>query len=667
MSANTMANYRPEIDGLRSIAVLPVVLYHFGLKGFDGGFVGVDIFFVISGFLIGGILWSELDRTGRIRLGRFFMRRIRRLAPAYMIVAFVTLIGAWFVLLPFDFREFGQELIAATVYLANVHFFTDAGYFDQASDRKLLLHTWSLAVEEQFYLILPLLMLLLAGAKRVLPQVLVGLGLLSLIACLWMMAWSQPAAFYLFPFRAWELLAGVCLAIFGQRNGFTWQVHASVSWIGLALIVLAVFGFSAGDHFPGVYALVPVMGAVLIIANGQDQNFINHTLCRAPFLFFGLISYSLYLWHWPLVTLLKYYRGDAGLTPLLTITLLIVAISLSWMSLRFIETPVRKGGLSGWKLLTSYGISAIAVLGIAGSFAFSDGWPNRFVPEAHPYIAATRDFNQDWSRCHTPDAGPWQDIKICPIGPDGPPQVLVWGDSHARAFKEGLDLLADETNTAGLLIWRGGCPPLVDVLKTERVSSLAEEAACATSSEKILQGLKNAGSIETVLLIGRWAYYETGTGVGRDAHNWVTLTSKTSQTTDSLFAEALMATVSDLSTLTERVFILRQVPEITNYAAGTAARAIAYGQSSVPEIQIGLGRSLRRDLEARVAGADAAIDASASQVGASVINLWDDLCDAKVCSVYLDDVPVYFDNNHVTNTGARALRHRFGAVFEGAQ
>lgn len=128
-----------------------------------------------------------------------------------------------------------------------------------------------------------------------------------------------------------------------------------------------------------------------------------------------------------------------------------------------------------------------------------------------------------------------------------------------------------------------------------------------------------------------------------------------------------MATVSDLSTLTERVFILRQVPEITNYAAGTAARAIAYGQSSVPEIQIGLGRSLRRDLEARVAGADAAIDASASQVGASVINLWDDLCDAKVCSVYLDDVPVYFDNNHVTNTGARALRHRFGAVFEGAQ
>ena len=198
--------YRPDIDGLRAIAVLSVVLYHFGLPGVGGGFVGVDVFFVISGFLIGGLLWDELGATGRIRLGAFFLRRIRRLAPAYLAMAAVTLACAWFVLLPLDFREFGQQLVAATVYLANVHLFRDAGYFDSASDQKLLLHTWSLAVEEQFYIVLPPLMLLLARLRAALPWLLAVLGLVSLGACLAMMDVSPPAAFYLFPFRAWELL-----------------------------------------------------------------------------------------------------------------------------------------------------------------------------------------------------------------------------------------------------------------------------------------------------------------------------------------------------------------------------------------------------------------------------------------------------------------------------
>lgn len=253
MTQSLSRSNRPEIDGLRAIAVLPVVLYHFDLPGFNGGFVGVVIFFVISGFLIGGLLWAELEKTVRIALGSFFMRRVRRLAPAYLAVGLASFVGAWFILLPFDFREFGQELIAATVYLANVHFFMGSGYFDSGAEQKLLLHTWSLAVEEQFYVVMPVLMLVLARIKRLLLVILIGIGIVSLISSIWVMSISQPAAFYLLPFRAWELLAGVCLAIWGQRSGFGWQVHAGLSWAGMALIAVAVFGFSAGEHFPGLY------------------------------------------------------------------------------------------------------------------------------------------------------------------------------------------------------------------------------------------------------------------------------------------------------------------------------------------------------------------------------------------------------------------------------
>lgn len=213
--------YRPEIDGLRAIAVLAVVLYHAGGFGLSGGFVGVDVFFVISGFLIGGILWSELLATGRIRLGAFYLRRIRRLAPAFFAVAGASALAAWFLLLPFEFRSFGKELIAATVWLSNVLFYSEAGYFDIGSDSRVLLHTWSLSVEEQFYLCLPL-GLIIAMRLRLGPRVIAGLlaalWLLSLAASLWIAPRDPVAAFFLFPYRAWEMLTGVLLAIWLSRS-----------------------------------------------------------------------------------------------------------------------------------------------------------------------------------------------------------------------------------------------------------------------------------------------------------------------------------------------------------------------------------------------------------------------------------------------------------------
>ncbi len=657
--------YRRDIDGLRAIAILPVVLYHYGLSGFSGGFVGVDVFFVISGFLIGGLLWAELNETGRIRLLPFFGRRIRRLAPAYLAMAVATSIAAWFILMPFDFREFGQELVAATVYLANVHFFREAGYFDTASDQKLLLHTWSLSVEEQFYLFVPVFMLLLARLRRILPILLVGLGVLSFVACLALMQLSPTAAFYLFPFRAWEMMAGVVLAIWGQQRQTNWDIHPALSWVGLGLIAVAVFTFQAGDHFPGLWALAPVVGTVLILLNGRQDNPINQLLSSAPFLFFGLISYSLYLWHWPMVTLLKYYLGVTQLDLGMIAVLLGVSIGVAWLSYKLVETPIRKGALPQWRLPVGYALASAGVIGAALSFAFSDGRPERFAPEARPFIAAARDFHRNFTRCSTPSDGPWAGIEICAIGPDGPPEVLVWGDSHARAFKGGVDQAASDAGVPGLLIWRGGCPPLLGVMKDERVSTLAEEQACAQSGDLVQTGLAQTPSIHSVLLIGRWAYYAEGVGVGIDDHNWVTLSSTDGTPAPdqkTLFSTALSQTVQTLDTATDRVFVLRQMPEMALFRARNAARDVAYGHQSADTLLATQGRIDRNQVQTtRSAAADAAVRAAVTPE--HMIDLWDQICTETECSMQSGNDLLYYDNNHVSDTGARLLRDGFASVF----
>jgi peptidoglycan/LPS O-acetylase OafA/YrhL len=300
--------YRPEIDGLRMIAVVAVVLYHFGLPGLGGGFAGVDVFFVISGYLIGGILWREAEATGRISLARFYIRRVKRLAPAFFAMVLAVSLVAWLVLLPFELRGYGKSLIAATVFLSNVLFYRDAGYFDTGAETKVLLHTWSLSVEEQFYIFLPLVCLLLLRWKRVFLGALWLCFAASLASSVWLTPTHQTATFYLFPFRAWELLAGVLLAIHSHGRA-PLKAGAWVSWLGLALVVGSLVMIDAARGFPGWQVLFPVLGTVLLLANGQAGNAVNAALSLRLPVFVGKISYSLYLWHWPVFVLSLYWRG----------------------------------------------------------------------------------------------------------------------------------------------------------------------------------------------------------------------------------------------------------------------------------------------------------------------------------------------------------------------
>ncbi|WP_425097891.1 acyltransferase family protein [Tropicibacter sp. S64] len=661
--------YRGDIDGLRAVAVLSVVLYHFGFP-LQGGFVGVDVFFVISGFLIGGILWREYDQTGRIWLKNFYIRRFRRLAPAFFTMALVTTLVGWALLLPFEFREYGKSLIAATVYLSNVFFFRGAGYFDAASEDKPLLHTWSLAVEEQFYILLPLLIIFLARWRWGLLGVLVAVWAASLAGSILLTPHFQTATFYLFPFRAWELLSGVLLAIWGYETGRTWRGWAVLSWLGMTLILASIVLIPSGPLFPGLLSVPPVLGTVLVIANGLNRNPVNRMLCHRHAVFVGAISYSLYLWHWPVFTLSTYLRdGYANL--LESLVWMAVSFGLAWLSWRFVETPVRRArSLPGGFVFGGTALASALLLGLGGWLYTQNGLPARFGPEARTHIAASGDFLQDWSRCYTADTLPLDGLEVCPIGPDGPPRILVWGDSHVRAFKEGLDLAAHEAEVPGMILWRAGCPPIFGVRKVENSATAAQDVACTQANKQIEQALGRLDTVETVLLIGRWSYYATGTGVGLDEANRIALHPTdvpehigTGQA--RLLASGAKHTVQKLSAWFPTVYVLRQPPEIPFYDSRRAAREAAHGTWPLAPAPQTTPTVNRATLAVRSALADAPWLPLAEEGRIRFLDPWPFFCDADSCSAVHDGTGQYFDNNHITNSAALRVRDVFAPVFSG--
>ncbi|MBU2959505.1 acyltransferase [Citreicella sp. C3M06] len=659
--------YRSDIDGLRAIAVIAVVLYHFGVPGFSGGFTGVDIFFVISGFLIGGILWREHDATGTISLRQFYLRRFKRLAPAYFTMAALTTVFAAALLLPFEFREFGKQLISATLYLSNVMFFRQAGYFDSASDEKPLLHTWSLAVEEQFYIFLPLLILLLSRRRGAILAALIGAWALSLAGSVLLTPKMQTATFYLFPFRAWELLSGVLLAIWGCESGRRWRGHMALSWLGLGLVLASVLLIPAGPWFPGFLAIVPVLGTVLLLANGTGRNPVNRMLSTREMVFAGQISYSLYLWHWPVLTLSLYLRG-AYSGPLETLLWMGLSVGLAYLSWRYIETPARRAKPPpGW-VFAATAVASAATLALGGWLYVKDGMPTRFGQAAQQHIAASADFLQDWSRCTTPASGPLAGLEVCPIGPDGPPQVLVWGDSHLRAFREGLDLAAHEADMPGIILWRAGCPPLFDLRKVESAATLAQDTGCSNGNLQIRQALPALPSLRKALLIGRWTYYANGTGIGLDQHNTIAIyplegPALIDAPQSDIIDHAATATINTLLDRFDEILVLRQPPEIAQYDSRIAAREAAHAGWPLAPPPITSPDMPRAALARRIAPAEAPWRRLAALGVITLIDPWPQLCDDTSCHALIDGKGYYFDNNHVTNTAAIALRNLFAPVF----
>ncbi|WP_232492571.1 acyltransferase family protein [Novosphingobium kaempferiae] len=674
MSSAQHGSYRTEIDGLRAIAVLAVVLYHFAVPGLKAGFVGVDVFFVISGFLIGGMLWSEMTERGRIDLGSFYLRRIRRLAPAFFAMGMASMLIGWFVLLPYEFRNLGKELIASSLWMSNILFYREAGYFDFGAENRVLLHTWSLSVEEQFYIFLPLLLnalLLVRARPQLVLGVLVAVWTASLIGCIAFTAGYPVLTFYLFPFRAWEMLSGVLLAIWLQKSAPGPQLQALLAWTGIALLA-ASFMLIENTGFPGYQALLPVAGSAAVIAGaararGNPGTFLSHP----TMVFVGLISYSLYLWHWPLLILSRYWRGEYA-SPAETaawLALVFVVATLSW---RFVEQPFRRARwVTPPRLVGGAAFAACAVLSMGALSYVTNGMPDRFSRETQVYITASGGFLQDMSRCTRAGSGPLAGVETCAIGPEGKPEFLIWGDSHLRAQMDGLAMAAREAGRPGLIIWHAGCPPLFGLAKQESAATPDQDRACMDDNRRIRAAIRQFPDIHRLLLVGRWAYYADGKGVGRDAHNVIRLAPEDGSglprnvAQADLFGAALKLTVAELNGDGYEVYLMRQVPELPQYDSIRVARDMAYGRLTADQART-LASVQMPALRERTRLAEAPIDQLVADRQVRLIDPWPRLC-ADKCSGMQNGTSLYFDNNHMTYAGAVSLRDLFIPFLSGSK
>jgi hypothetical protein len=511
-------------------------------------------------------------------------------------------------------------------------------------------------VEEQFYIFLPLVLLLLARWPRVFIGCLWLCFALSLTASIWLTPSHQTATFYLFPFRAWELLAGVLLAVWSHGRA-PLKAGAWLSWLGLTLVVMSLVFIDASRGFPGWQVIFPVLGTVLLLANGQAGNGVNAVLSTRIPVFFGKISYSLYLWHWPVFVLSFYGRGGyAGWwEAALWIGLSVVLATLSW---RYVETPFRRMEPRGWAVLGALAVPSAAALGFGALAYVKDGLPTRFDLKTQAHIQASGDFLQDFSRCYVPREGAFAGVELCPIGPDGAPEVLIWGDSHVRAFKEGLEQAAWQADTPALIIWHAGCAPLFGVSKTESYATPAQDAACTAEKAIIARDMSSLAAVRDVLLVGRWSYYASGRGVGLDAENTIALAGYGASGNAAVVRAGLAASVPILTAEFGRVHLLEQMPEMPRYDSREAARLLAHGRTSEAEVAARASVA-RAEAEARYALAREAISA------APVIKIWDAVCTGETCSALQGAASWYFDNNHITNTAAKAMAARFAPLFEG--
>ncbi|MBK5169389.1 acyltransferase [Burkholderia sp. R-70211] len=491
--------YRPDIDGLRAVAVLAVVAFHAFPSLLPGGFVGVDIFFVISGFLITNILLSEMQ-AGRFSIARFYVRRIRRIFPALALVLIFTYALGWFSLFKGEYRQLGKHIAAGAGFVANLAFWNEAGYFDNTADTKPLLHLWSLGVEEQFYIIWPLLLLLACRLRANLIGWMVAGLFVSFCGNVLLVAHHPAAAFFSPLSRFWELLVGALLAQWNRTQFPSDGATANrMSLVGAALCVLAMFGLNKDVDFPGWWALLPSVGAALLIAGG-DIGFTNRRVLSNPLMVWvGKISYPLYLWHWPLLSFATILAGQTP-EPHVRVALVEISVLLAWLTYVVVEKPVRFGAHHPAKLVVP--CILLVAMGYVGGMTYArDGLGFR------KGYSLTADVNSATlgagHESVNPECGvPVADqhlFQFCAKDRREPPRAIVWGDSKADALYWGL-VRESESGQRWSLIARTSCAPMSDFV---RISSYAKDdpEQCAQANRVAMKTITGDRDADLVVLV----------------------------------------------------------------------------------------------------------------------------------------------------------------------
>jgi peptidoglycan/LPS O-acetylase OafA/YrhL len=657
---DALRGYRPEIDGLRAIAVTSVVAYHVGIPGVTGGFVGVDVFFVISGFLITGLLLKEIEQRGTIDLPGFFARRARRLLPAFFLVVAVTLLSGAFFLLPLQGEQNVLAVSAthALLYVSNFYFARGVSYFDPPVEASPFLHTWSLALEEQFYLVWPLLLLLMAFAARrwgwrFRSLVIVVLIVLSAAS----LAYSTVAAahttmavagFFLLQSRAWELGAGALLALAVPLiERVPRQAGELMSAAGVLAIASAVFLFDGSMPFPGATALLPVFGAVAVIAGGvvAPNALVVRGLASAPAVSIGLVSYGWYLWHWPLMAIAR--ATDLGQRDLLRDGLIaLVALALAYGSYRFFEEPIRHrrvwGAWSSRQVLKRAAVASLVLIATAHAvrgllYVIEKSPGHRFAR----LIQAEGDFGPHHRRCnHGSGYERMKPLENCThAAPPGRPTILLWGDSHAAHWTPTLEAAADEARIGVVQRTSNNCPPL---LSDDPAYDDVLQPPCKRFNRDVLKEIDKLKPIglSAVVLSARWSPQGGQPGITMN------VASRERRPKNPLpLEDAARGTIAELARRGLKVLVIAPGPEQRFRVPGCLARRDEAACSTSRAVQDAYRGVVLRQLQHAV-----------QQAGnARLFDPFDVLCTAQECPVVRDGKVIYRDAAHLAAWNARFM------------
>lgn len=616
--------YRAEIDGLRALAVLPVILFHAGLDLFSGGYVGVDVFFVISGYLITTILIGDIEQ-GRFSILNFYERRARRILPALFLVMLFCIPFAWLFMLPSQMKDFSQSLVAVSAFSSNILFWLESDYFAAAADEKPLLHTWSLAIEEQYYAVFPVFLALTwrLGKNRVFWVI----ALMAIVSFLlseldWLN--NKTANFYLAPSRIWELLAGSMAAFIIMRRGVV--KNELMSLLGLSMIVFSIFTYDKSTPFPSVYTLVPVMGAVFLVLYGDEKTIVGRLLSTKAFVGIGLISYSAYLWHQPLFAFLKISALDQiNLRYLFAIFSLFLAF-LSW---KFVEKPFRDRAIFSKSFIMWFSLLGLFLfIGIGYLGHKKDGFPDRYA-NSEIYKEITYRIRGNLGLSEKCDK---EFIIGGECSTSSNPEILVWGDSYAMHLLPGL--IESDKNVSVQQATVSQCIPILDF-------SLANtHYNCIDFNDKVYEWLKGSDT-KYVLLASPFM----GIGESTVLIDRYGITTRNSR--EVLF--------NQLSNLVKEIRYMDKIPIIVTPTPNDGGDK---GQCLV--------RQLMREGDLKACNFYEAttnrrqVDKTLKEIeGSNIIDLRKLICDQGNCISSLEGNFLYRDAGHLSYEGSRYLGKKY--------
>ena len=651
--------YLPFVDGLRAVAIAAVVAFHALPQVMPGGFAGVDVFFVISGFLITRFIAAEIA-DGRFSILEFFVRRARRLLPASLVCfAIVTGLAA-IVLLPDAFLDYGRSLISSVLMYANYYFFRNSGYFSAPSLEKPLLHTWSLAVEDQFYLTWPLMLMLVMPrlSRATLLLVTAGLAVASLVLAQSMLPRHADFVFYLLPTRAWELLLGAFLALTADRIRIGTLTAEALGAIGLGAIAASFVMLSASDTFPGLSAVPACLGTAAVIASGLAQaTVVARVLSLSPIVLLGLISYSLYLWHWPLLALLSYHleRPLSAEEALAVVALSIIIAYLSW---RFVERPFRAGrdDFAGHSLMVkdrrfiTLGLAGVTVLALTGgAVSIAKGVPQRFGDGVRPMLEHMVSGNPLRRSCDN-----FENIfgtdAICNFGRTKSPgesyEVAVFGDSMADHWVPLAERFADARGYAARQVTNGGCALFFNITIPE--PSAAKALECASYQREAQKFLDANAGMKLAVVSGFWTKWSALLDEMPAAVP--AIGSQPAPQPQSRFEKTLADTLGEFTKRGIKVLLIGQIPTYQRLPVRCIVSAL---RDSADTSTCGL---TAEDAERELGASNGVLNRLAAEnPDISVFLPSAVMCRDARCPPVMDGVMLYKNEGHVNRFGAEYL------------